>query len=117
MRPFSETGRRFRYSSCRLICSNAAMRRRTTSPFDLSAIRCLARAKQRIADKSKGDVVRRLIAALEQIKRHDEYLNRLPVSENGRILFVNAEEIDWIEANGNYARLHAGPRFAEIRET
>ena len=79
--------------------------------------KALARAKQRIADKSKGDVVRRLIAALEQIKRHDEYLDRLPVSENGRILFVNTEEIDWIEANGNYARLHAGPRFAEIRET
>ena len=53
----------------------------------------------------------------EADQRHDEYLDRLAVSENGRILFVNAEEIDWIEAKGNYARLHAGPRSAEIRET
>jgi len=51
------------------------------------------------------------------MKRNDEYLARLPVSQNGRILFVNTEEIDWIEANGNYARLHVGPRTHEIRET
>jgi two-component system LytT family response regulator len=79
--------------------------------------KALARAKRRIADKSKDDVVRRLIAALEQIRRHDEYPDRLPVSENGRILFVNTKEIDWIEANGNYARLHIGARTHEIRET
>jgi two-component system LytT family response regulator len=79
--------------------------------------RALVRAKQRIAEKSKDDVVRRLIATLEQMKRNDEYLARLPVSQNGRILFVNTEEIDWIEANGNYARLHVGPRTHEIRET
>jgi len=79
--------------------------------------RALVRAKQRIAEKSKDDVVRRLIATLEQMKRNDEYLARLPVSRNGRILFVNTEEIDWIEANGNYARLHVGPRTHEIRET
>jgi len=78
--------------------------------------KALARAKQRISEKSKDDVVQRLIATLEQINRHDEYLDRLPVSENGRILFVNMEEIDWIEANGNYARLHIGARTHEIRE-
>jgi len=41
----------------------------------------------------------------------------LPVSENGRILFVNTEEIEWIEANCNYVRLHIGPDTHEIRET
>ena len=79
--------------------------------------KALARAKQRIAEKSKDNVVQRLIAVLDQIKQHDEYLDRLPLSENGRILFVNMEEIDWIEANGNYARLHIGARTREIRET
>jgi two-component system LytT family response regulator len=79
--------------------------------------KALARARQRIADKSKDQVIQRLSATLEQSKRHDEFLDRLPVSENGRILLVNTEEIDWIEANGNYARLHVGPRTHEIRET
>jgi two-component system, LytTR family, response regulator len=79
--------------------------------------RALARAKERIAESSKEDVAERIVATLEQIKRQDKYLDRLPVSENGRILFVKTKEIDWIEANGNYARLHVGARTHEIRET
>lgn len=79
--------------------------------------RALARAKERIAESSKEDVAERIVATLEQIKRQDKHLDRLPISENGRILFVKAREIDWIEANGNYARLHVGARTHEIRET
>jgi len=37
--------------------------------------------------------------------------------ENGRILFVKTSEIDWIEADGNYARVYAGSRKYQIRET
>lgn len=79
--------------------------------------RALARAKERIAESSKEDVAERIVATLEQINRQDKYLDRLPVSENGRILFVKTEEIGWIEANGNYVRLHVGARTYEIRET
>ncbi len=79
--------------------------------------RALARAKERIAESSKEDVAERIVATLEQIKRQDKYFDRLPVSENGRILFVKTKEIDWIEANGNYVRVHVGTRTHEIRET
>lgn len=79
--------------------------------------KALARVKERIAEKSKHDTAQRMIVALEEIKRHEEYLERLPVLENGRIVFVKTKEIDWIEANGNYAQLHVGPRTYEIRET
>jgi two-component system LytT family response regulator len=79
--------------------------------------KALARAKQRIAEKSDQHVVQRMAAMLDQIKRQEEYLDRLPVSENGRIFFARTEEIDWIEAKGNYARLHLGTATHEIRET
>jgi len=39
------------------------------------------------------------------------------VSVRGRILFVPVADIDWIEAEGNYARLHAGRRIYDLRET
>lgn len=77
----------------------------------------LGRAKERISEKSKSETVLRMMATLEEIKRQDEYLERLPVSRNGRILFVKTKEIDWIEANGNYARLYVGPQTHDIRET
>lgn len=77
----------------------------------------LGRAKERISEKSKSETVLRMMATLEEIKRQDEYLERLPVSGNGRILFVKTKEIDWIEANGNYARLYVGAQTHDIRET
>lgn len=79
--------------------------------------KALARAKERIAEKSRHETAQRMIATLEEIKRQEEYLERLPVSENGRIVFVKTREIGWIEASGNYAQLHVGPRTYEIRET
>jgi two-component system, LytTR family, response regulator len=44
-------------------------------------------------------------------------LDRLLVKEEGKMYFVPVTEIDWIEAFGNYARLHTGPRTHLIRET
>jgi two-component system LytT family response regulator len=44
-------------------------------------------------------------------------LDRLLVKEEGKMYFVPVTEIDWIEAFGNYARLHTGPRVHLIRET
>jgi two-component system LytT family response regulator len=44
-------------------------------------------------------------------------LDRLLVKEDGRMYFVPVAEIDWIEAYGNYARIHTGPRTHLIRET
>lgn len=79
--------------------------------------KALARAKERIAEKSNRDASQRIITMLGQLNGEKTYLERLPVSENGRILFVKTKEIDWIEANGNYARLHVGARTLEIRET
>ena len=32
-------------------------------------------------------------------------------------MFVRAEEIDWIEAAGNYVAIHVGPRDHLLRET
>jgi len=79
--------------------------------------KALLRAKERIGEKSQRQVSERIMAALEQMKRQEEYLERLPVAENGRILLVRTREIDWIEAEGNYCRLHVGQRSYEIRET
>jgi two-component system LytT family response regulator len=44
-------------------------------------------------------------------------LDRLLVKEEGKMYFVSVAEIDWIEAFGNYARLHTGQRTHLIRET
>ncbi|MFN0119123.1 MAG: LytTR family DNA-binding domain-containing protein [Blastocatellia bacterium] len=41
----------------------------------------------------------------------------LVVKSAGRIQFVNVEEVDWIEAAGNYVKLHVGGTEQLLRET
>lgn len=42
---------------------------------------------------------------------------RLAVRNNGQVLFLAPEEIEWIEAAGNYVRLNAGGESHLLRET
>jgi two-component system LytT family response regulator len=44
-------------------------------------------------------------------------LTRLIVKSAGRVLFVKAEEIDWISAESYYARLHVGRQSYLLRES
>jgi two-component system LytT family response regulator len=44
-------------------------------------------------------------------------LERVTIKSGGRIYFVKAEDIDWVEAAGNYLRLHSGGQTHLLRET
>ena len=60
----------------------------------------------------------RLISLLENLKSgQQKYLERLMIKGDGRVFFLRADEIDWIEAEGNYVRLHAGRQTHLMRET
>jgi len=45
------------------------------------------------------------------------YRDRLLAKVDGRMFFVRAADIDWVEAEGNYVRLHVGREAHLIRET
>ena len=44
------------------------------------------------------------------------YASRILVKHDGRMFFVKTAEIDWIEADRNYVRLHVGKTTHTIRE-
>jgi two-component system, LytTR family, response regulator len=79
--------------------------------------RALTRAKQRIDGKLNQDDVHRIISSLERLAAAQTYPDRLAIPKNGRMSFVATKDIDWIEAEGNYVRLHVGNRDYEFRET
>ncbi len=54
---------------------------------------------------------------LNSIQQNSNKLERLIVKTNGRIIFLRIEEIDWMEAAGNYVKLHVGNETHLIRET
>jgi two-component system LytT family response regulator len=85
-------------------------------PFDEARFgQSLARVRKRLS-ASGGDQValQRLLASMP---RERKYLQRLAVSRSGRLLFVRANEVDWIEASGNYVTVHAGRDSYLLRDT
>jgi two-component system, LytTR family, response regulator len=79
--------------------------------------RALTRARERLTGHPDRGLVQRLLRTIENVSAAKNYLDHLPVTENGRIVFVKTSDIQWIEAVGNYACLHAASRNHAIRET
>ena len=79
--------------------------------------RALHRARDRCSGRQDRAAAQRLFSLLERTGFQSDYVQRLTVSVRGRIRFVPVADIDWIEAEGNYARLHAGRRIYDLRET
>lgn len=78
--------------------------------------RALSRAQDRLVGRQDKEAARRLFSLLES-RYQSDYAQRLPVSSGGRVLFVSVSDIDWIQAEGNYARLHVARRVYDLRET
>jgi two-component system, LytTR family, response regulator len=68
----------------------------------------------------KGDsrnLNERLGSLLENLGQMRQYAERILVKVNGRILFLQTSEIDWVESAGNYIQLHVGREKYMLRET
>ncbi len=78
--------------------------------------RAVSRARDRWQGRQDKDAAQRLFSLLGS-RYQSDYVQRLTVASGGRILFVSVSDIDWIEAEGNYARLHVGRRIYDVRET
>lgn len=86
-------------------------------PFDRERFdKAMARAREHVEQKRSGKLNEKLLALLEQ-KPGVKYAERLVVRAAGRITFLRTDEIDWIEAQGNYVCLHVGKDTHLLRET
>jgi len=56
------------------------------------------------------------VAATNGATGNGSFASRILVKNDGRMFFVKTTEIDWIEADRNYVRLHVGPVAHTIRE-
>ena len=64
---------------------------------------------------------KRLLALLEERESElkadrKNYLTRLMIKDSGRVRLLKVDEIDFVEADGNYAKLHVGRDAFAARE-
>jgi two-component system LytT family response regulator len=88
-------------------------------PFDEARVdRALRRVRGQLAHApgSPRHVDPRLLSLLEEL-RDRRRSDRLVVKTGGRVVFLRTEDIDWVEASGNYVRLHVGADAHLLRES
>ncbi len=88
-------------------------------PFDRQRFgEALGRARAEHERRQAGDVRRQLLALLQEVEsRREKYPARLVIKTSGRVVFIKVDEIDWVDAAGNYVRIHAGGDSHMLRET
>ena len=87
-------------------------------PFDRERfMTAWQRAKLQISKDQFDRRDQHIMALLEDLKAGPRYIERLVVKTAGRVFFLDINDIDCIEAEGNYVRVHNGPKSHLLRET
>lgn len=86
-------------------------------PFDRERFElAVARAKTQIQRERNGELDKRIRDLLNALKSESKHVERLVIKNGGRVYFLEVDEIHWIEAEGNYVRLHTTGKSHLLRE-
>jgi two-component system LytT family response regulator len=86
-------------------------------PYDAERLhQALERAREELLRLRAGEVNERLLELLGKGRPSgNAWLERFVIRSSGRIFFLKADEVDWIEADSNYLKLHVGKSYHLIR--
>ena len=95
-------------------------------PFGMERFRqAFARARDAVEERHELRRGERIHSLLEQVRDEqrglrrlvsgEPYLQRLMVKTSERVILLATDEIDWVEAEGNYVRLHVGKSAHLVR--
>ncbi len=91
-------------------------------PFDQERLHhAIERARSELHKSHDREIARRILDLLSRVKSEtrtaSEQDGRLVIKAKGRVVFLNLDEIDWVEAAANYVRLNVGKESYLFRET
>ena len=87
-------------------------------PFDRGRFqKALNYAREQLRRSSRDGGAARLSNLLGDLSNAHKNHERLVFKQNGRVVFVRTETIDWIESDGNYVRMHVGETAHYFRDT
>jgi len=79
--------------------------------------KALQRARGQLQSRRTEALAIQLLALVSDLKLESERPGRILIRSGGRISFLPLDQIDWVEAEGNYVRLHVGDESHLLRET
>jgi two-component system LytT family response regulator len=89
-----------------------------TKPFDQDRLQtALGKVRNQLESSRQGVMDERLLSLLQALRAEKEYPDRLVLKSSGKIYFVKTADVDWVEAAGNYVKIHAARKSHMLRET
>ena len=86
-------------------------------PFNQERLhKAIQRVKTELLKSHEQSIRSRILDLLDTTRRDSKQLRRLVIRTSGRVIFLDLNEIDWIEAAANYVRLHSGKDSYLLRE-
>jgi two-component system LytT family response regulator len=88
-------------------------------PFDRERFTtALRRAQEQLSRQQPAQLNEQLSALLQELRpAAAPPSDRIAVKAGGRVVFVKAGDVDWVEAADNYVSLHVGKESHMLRET
>ena len=77
----------------------------------------IRRAADLIGKRGGDDLRGSLTRLLERVESERKFPSRLAIKTEGRVRFLKAAEIDWIETDGDHVKFHVGPQTYLHRTT
>jgi two-component system LytT family response regulator len=86
-------------------------------PFNQERLHnALERVKAELLKSHEHSLRSRILDMLGDVKPDSPQLRRLVIRSAGRVVFLDLNEVDWIEAAANYVKLHVGRDSFLLRE-
>jgi two-component system LytT family response regulator len=76
----------------------------------------VARAKAELQHRGRKAVISRILGMLGSLRPASAGTDRIMLKSGGRITFLRVEEIEWVEAQGDYVCLHTPGKKHLLRE-
>jgi len=86
-------------------------------PFDQERLHgAIERARAELLKVNDRELTSRLLDLMANSQMTSQVGRRLVIRTGGRVVFLDVDEIDWVEAAANYVRLHVGKESYLLRE-
>lgn len=86
-------------------------------PFERERFQeALGRAKASLRDKQQGEIATKIAGMLGTVRTERVRGDRIMIKSGGHITFLLAEEVDWVEAQGDYVCLHCQGKKHLVRD-
>ncbi len=93
-------------------------------PFDHRRLHnALERVRAEFRKAKEREITQRILGLLAQVRSGRAtqpvsiYDDRIVIKVNGRVIFLDSDDIDWVEAAANYVRFNVGKESYLFRET